>query len=890
MSKVKNDLVHLLGFMAVLLFATACQEESIPSIETKDPTAYQAISDSMTTALEWPAELSFSYFVGPDITPSPACIAVAPTGEVFVGVDMIGSLGKDPGKGRIVKLVDANRDGVADAHTVFAEVDNPRGLLPIGDKVYVLYTTFSKETGIASGMDLAVLEDLDRDGIADGPPQPLIHNISSPKFLQSRGTDHSTNGIRMGIDGWIYIAVGDFGFHDAEDRSGKKMTMLGGGVVRVRPDGTEMEIYTHGLRNIYDVAIDPFMNIYTRGNTNDGGGWNIRFAHQIQSGEYGYPVLFKHFTDEIIPALIDVGGGSGTGALFMDEPNWPKSYNQVPMMADWGRNTLFIHRVTPDGASFTQSEEKFIELPQITDLDVDGTGQLFLSAWDGAGYRGNPDKGFVIRAVPKNWEKEKFAPLHTLSLKKLGRLLKGPSAVARLHAQQELLQRPAGKAGAIAWRIAKDDRLSKEARVAGIFTYAQIAKEESIENLLTLTEDASVRESALRALTDRKAWAPKVPLEPYIQAVKDPSARIQVVGMVGLGRIGKVEAAEALLNVSVPASAIAPAKDTEGLHATPNAPIIPMHIAVRTLVKLDAVDATVAALVGERSDLALRALRYMHSPRAVDGLITAYQQTETAGLRPKILNTLSRLYKKEAPYDGSWWWSTRPDTHGPYYKGITWEASATIAAFLTSEWEAADEEEKALFAELNGKHRMGIEAFGGEEEDIAAADNKIDLGRISNKKGQVGRASIEDVMLAVADIKGDPIAGAKLFSKQGCVACHSLKKGEPMKGPFMGQVGSIMTRDQIAESILKPNASISQGFASVVIKAKGDKSYVGFISEESAEKVVIRNIVGHVFTIKTEDILEREELDMSMMPAGLANSLSYEEFAALITFLAGQKG
>ena len=122
----------------------------------------------------------------------------------------------------------------------------------------------------------------------------------------------------MGIDGWIYIAVGDFGFHEAVDRTGKKLTMLGGGIVRVRPDGTEMEIYTHGTRNIYDVAIDPYMNIFTRDNTNDGKGWNIRFSHHIQSGEYGYPLLFKHFTEEILPGLVDLGGGSGTGSLFME--------------------------------------------------------------------------------------------------------------------------------------------------------------------------------------------------------------------------------------------------------------------------------------------------------------------------------------------------------------------------------------------------------------------------------------------------------------------------------------------------------------------------------------------------------------------------------------------
>jgi putative heme-binding domain-containing protein len=145
------------------------------------------------------------------------------------------------------------------------------------------------------------------------------------------------------------------------------------------------------------------------------------------------------------------------------------------------------------------------------------------------------------------------------------------------------------------------------------------------------------------------------------------------------------------------------------------------------------------------------------------------------------------------------------------------------------------------------------------------------------------------VMLAMAKIKGDAVVGKSLFTRQGCVACHSIKKGETMKGPFMGQIGSIMNREQIAESILKPNASISQGFASVLITAKGDQSYMGFVSEESADKVVMRNIAGQVFTIKTADILSRKELETSMMPAGLANALSYEEFASLITFLSEQK-
>lgn len=836
-----------------------------------------------------PSELTITRFSGPSITPSPACLAVAPTGEVYVGVDEIGSLGKDPGKGRILKLVDTNNDGKMDQHTEFAMVDNPRGIIVMGNQVFVLHTTFSSETGKATGMALVVFEDKDGDGKADGPPKPLIEHLSNTKYIQERGTDHATNGIRMGIDGWIYIAVGDFGFHDATDRSGKKLTMLGGGIIRVRPDGTEMEVFTHGTRNVYDVAIDPYMNVFTRENTNDGGGWNVRFSHHIQSGEFGYPVLFQHFTDEILPALADLGGGSGTGALFMSEPSWPEKYNNVPMMADWGRSMLYIHRVKPDGATFTQKEEDFIALPQITDLDVDGSGRLYLSAWDGAGYSGSDTIGFVVRAVPNNWTYKAFPDLAKASVEELVNLLKSPSAVARLNASQALLQRGDQQGLAAALKIASDAQQPLYARVAGLYTYAQGAGKNGIPALLELTKDPSVKEHALRALADRKGLLADVPEQPFLDALKDPSRRVHAAAIVGLGRLGRMEAATALLQTKVPASFVAPATDKEGPHATPNAAIVLPHLAVRSLVALNAVDAAISAINGPNATLALWTLRYMHDEKAVNGLIAAYKQSKDEKLKKQILTTLARLYKKEDTYDASWWWGTRPDSHGPYYKAVLWEGSPVIEKFMKKE--AANPARLALFRDLDARHRMEIAAFAPlkKAEPVASKEPKVDLEKIKSKKGQVGKSSIEDVLLAVKQLKGDPAKGKILFTNQGCVACHSLSRSEKMKGPFMGQIGSIMNRERIAESILKPNASISQGFATYTITAKGNKTYVGFITEETANRVVMRDITGEVYTVNAADILSRKEMKTSMMPTGLANALSYEEFASLVSFLEKQK-
>src|SRR6185437_2728974 len=817
----------------------------------------------------------------------PACLAVAASGEVYVGVDMIGSLGKKPGQGRIVKLVDCNNDGIVDRHTEYAKVDDPRGIISVGDKLYVLHTVFTDT--VATGMALDVYEDKDNDGFADGPPKTLVGHMSNPTYLASRGTDHATNGIRLGIDGWIYIAVGDFGFHDAEGSDGRKVTMLGGGIVRVRPDGTEMEIYTHGLRNIYDVVIDPYMNIFIRDNTNDGGGWNTRFSHQIESGEYGYPILFKHFTEEIIPALADLGGGSGTGALFMDDPTWPAKYNHVPMMADWGRNELYINRITPDNGTFTQEQEDFIQLPQITDVDVDASGRMYLSAWNGAGYSGDSTKGFTVRVVPKDWTYKAYPDLKKSSVSELITLMQSESSVARLYAQQELITRSQDAADA-AWKLADDKSKPTYARVAGMYAYAQLAKTSAIKNLLQLATQEDMKAFALRALADRKSFLKDVPIEPFLNALKDTSKSVEFAGIIGLGRLGRPEAASALLQIPVPASFVAPAKGTEGPHATPNSAIIPPHLAVGALVALNAVDACVAAIGTEHSTLALWALRYMHDPKAVSGLMAAYRNTQDATLKTEIVSTLGRLYNEETPYDGTWWWSTRPDSHGPYYKPINWAGSDSIKTFLVDVWNKSNPTQKEFFADLNGKLRMGITQFGGNTEEVVKEEEpKVDLDKIRNKKGQIGASSIEDIMLAMDHIKGNPADGRRLFIQQGCNTCHTLGKGEVMKGPFMGQIGSIMTRKQIAESILTPNASIAQGFSTVQVATKDGKILMGFVTEEAADKIVLRDITGAVRTIPTKNIKDRKELKYSMMPTGMANALSYEEFASLITFLSQQK-
>ncbi len=505
-----------------------------------------------------PAELETQVFADASMAPCPAVIAASPYGDVFVGVDMQGSLGTKPNLGYITKLVDINNDGKADKKTVFAKVDNPRGIISIGNKIIALHCT--QKNGKIFTQQLSLFLDEDNDGVADGPAHPLIKGIGNSQILQKRGTDHSTNNIRLGIDGWIYISIGDFGFIDAEGTDGTKLSMHGGGVVRVRPDGSEMETFIHGTRNVYDVAIDPFMNIVTRENTNDGVGWWTRFSHYIQSGEYGYPSLYTNFAKDMLPALGEYGGGSGCGNIYFEEPGWPKKYNKTFMMSDWGRSEIYIHRVKKNGASFTNKPEKFISTTQVTDLDTDASGRMYIASWDGAGYKGSPNKGFISIVTPKGWKYMEFPDLTKVSSASLVYNLKTASSTARVYAQQEILRRNEPESLTLLEKISLDKSASDETRVAAIFTYNQLAYQldKDMDQLIfTLAKDANsvVREQTIRVMTDRvknaKEITPKM-LDLLKKALKDSEPRVQVAAAIALGRTQKLDAVKELIALANP--------------------------------------------------------------------------------------------------------------------------------------------------------------------------------------------------------------------------------------------------------------------------------------------------------------------------------------------------
>src|SRR5436190_22565519 len=84
-----------------------------------------------------PPGFTVTVFAAPPDVGYPTCVAAAPDGTLFVGIDENGSLDAKPGRGRIVRCLDTDGDGRADHFSTFAaNVDRPPGPVRDGKTLY----------------------------------------------------------------------------------------------------------------------------------------------------------------------------------------------------------------------------------------------------------------------------------------------------------------------------------------------------------------------------------------------------------------------------------------------------------------------------------------------------------------------------------------------------------------------------------------------------------------------------------------------------------------------------------------------------------------------------------------------------------------------------------
>jgi putative heme-binding domain-containing protein len=110
------------------------------------------------------------------------------------------------------------------------------------------------------------------------------------------------------------------------------------------------------------------------------------------------------------------------------------------------------------------------------------------------------------------------------------------------------------------------------------------------------------------------------------------------------------------------------------------------------------------------------------------------------------------------------------------------------------------------------------------------------------------------------------------------------------KGPHLVDIGKRYKKNELIESILKPDAKIAQGFETLAFTTKSGKIITGFVVSESAQIILLRQNTGISLDLKKDSIDERTALKNSMMPAGLVNNLTPEQFSDLLAYLDSLNG
>src|SRR5262249_5829996 len=276
---------------------------------------------------------------------------------------------------------------------------------------------------------------------------------------------------------------------------------------------------------------------------------------------------------------------------------------------------------------------------------------------------------------------------------------------------------------------------------------------------------------------------------PFDAALADESPRVRAQAVISLGRLGDPSAAKNIIPLTTrPAGSAMPTQRPVQNQPDPDR-VVP-HLAVRALVSLRAVGPCLEALDGPHWRGALWALRSMHDPAAVEGLVKKLGTVRTPELRRGILTTLIRLYHREADYTGTWW-GIRPDSTGPYYDRAKWEMSERIGAVVTAAFLDGDPDTVAFLEAELFRHRVALAGLPDRAETMTREkEQPLVISRADPKDPeQIGNIAYEIAVRRALAASGDPKRGEALFRAQSCFSCHTTADGQTPKGPHLVDIG-----------------------------------------------------------------------------------------------------
>jgi quinoprotein glucose dehydrogenase len=596
----------------------------------------------------------------------------------------------------IYQVRDTDGDGTADKITVFADGFN------------------TEVTGIAAGVmyhdgwvyatiapDLWRLKDTNDDGVAD-----IREKVASGFGLHIAYAGHDMHGLSVGPDGRIYWSIGDKGMN-VTSREGRNFYYPNeGGVMRVDPDGSNFEVYAHGLRNVQEPAFNDFGDLIGVDNDADQPGERERFVHIIEGSDSGWRCNFQymrtdspwmrerlwepHFPGQAAHMLPPLASYSDGPAGFRFEPGTALSEDQRGMfiLNEFPSGKMRAFRAARDGATFKMVDARVLhEGVMGIGLSWHPDGSLMMADWIG---------GYPLDAIGAIWRVDAKdgaqnavrVAAHRLLTKDLTHtaeneltgMLGHADQRVRLHGQFELAKRGAKSAFlAVARRATpssdllpnpqtQQGRPAQLARIHALWGYGQLLRRGSAEAAeviaLLADPDSEIRAQTAKILGDAVAAA-----KPHARALvpllsdAEPRARLQAAIALGKLQLREPAALEAIFTLAardgaVPALrhaaavALAGCATAEQLAAKKSDPSPAVRLISVVALRQQAAPAVAAFLADADPLIVAETARAIHDdvsiPAALPHLASMETTTQAEPVTRRALNANFRLGSKEA--------------------------------------------------------------------------------------------------------------------------------------------------------------------------------------------------------------------------------------------------
>jgi putative heme-binding domain-containing protein len=134
---------------------------------------------------------------------------------------------------------------------------------------------------------------------------------------------------------------------------------------------------------------------------------------------------------------------------------------------------------------------------------------------------------------------------------------------------------------------------------------------------------------------------------------------------------------------------------------------------------------------------------------------------------------------------------------------------------------------------------------------------------------------------------GSVSRGAELFAKN-CANCHQIAGKGAVVGPQLDGIGQ-RGRDRILEDVLDPNRNVDIAFRTTTLQLADGRVVSGLVRREEGALLVLVDPQGKEFTVPKEEIEERKQTALSLMPANVGETINAADFTDLAAFLLEQK-